>query len=260
MMVLLKRCVSLLFLFAVMSATLIAQVNTEVMRKRDTTQGFQTSLSLKTTLLQGNSDFFRIEAGARSDYRSGPFYTFLTGSLARGEEDKKLFLNKGFLHLRGIYTLSDLFKAEVFAQKEFNEFLRLRDRNLLGGGIRTSLIDYDDSAGVRFVDVHLGNGAMYEHEVEDDELRRSKNLVRSTNYLSFLWGIDSRLTASLVTYYQVDITRLADFRILHDTGISFDVIKGLAIQIIFHYRYDNEPYEGVKKYDLELTNGLSLTF
>ena len=83
------------------------------------------------------------------------------------------------------------------------------------------------------------------------------SLVRSTNYLVLQWQVDDRLTLLSTTYYQVDLSRFADYRILWEGALDLTLTKRLALRLILNLRYDSEPPAGIKSYDLEITNGFS---
>ncbi|KPL07890.1 hypothetical protein AMJ86_02495, partial [bacterium SM23_57] len=113
-----------------------AQVNTEAMRKTDLEEGTQGSASLSFGYQSGNTEMLTLKTGLRVDHIRGNYHSFLIGNFKRGEENEELYTNKGFLHLRGIQERSKQLRLEAFAQWEYDEFILLQERKLLGGGIR----------------------------------------------------------------------------------------------------------------------------
>ena len=113
--------------------------------------------------------------------------------------------------------------------------------------------------------INTGIGLMWERERIDTTGKASgdpvhgavASLVRSTNYLVVQWNIDDRLALFSTTYYQVDLRRLSDYRILWEGRLGFTVTKRLSLTLNLNLRYDSEPPRGIKHYDLELTNGVS---
>lgn len=246
----------ILCLYAV--GSLRAQVNTENYRKKPGEEGFSNALSVNFSLYQGNSDFFKINGRYRADFSADRLYSFIVLSYDYGEEGEDIFLRDGFVHLRGIYRLLPYFRAEVFAQRGFNDFIDLKDRMLAGAGGRFTLAEGEDST--RQYSVHLGIGGMYEREVEGDGPSVTTTLFRSTNYLAARLSFENRLSLNMVTYYQPAATRIDDYRILMEAGLAVDVLTGLAVTTSLNWRYDSEPFPGVERYDLALSNGLTLTF
>jgi hypothetical protein len=159
-----------------------------------------------------------------------------------------------------VYALDSTCKLETFGQKEFNDFIRLKDRNLIGGGVRISLLNRvpdEDEA----LSLHIGIGGMFENEVENNDSGEIRtNLVRSTNYLSFRWKIKRDLAFGAIGYYQVALAEAADFRVLGDASLQFGITEALSFTAGLHLRYDNEPPPDVERHDLELKNGIVVTF
>ena len=239
----------------------LAQVNTEAMRKTDLEQGAQGSASLSIGYQSGNTEVMTLKTGLRADHIQGNYHTFLIGNFKRGEENEELYTNKGFLHLRGIQSRSRHLRLEAFAQWEYDEFILLQERKLLGGGIRWAPLQRN----VGFlsnpdVNVYVGIGMMWEYEEIDLPGDVDTRLLRSTNYVSGNWTINEVMSCYVIGYYQVDTYNSCDYRILSDAGISFGITKALSFNMDMNFRYDHEPPGDVEKHDLEITNGVVLTF
>ena len=245
-------------MLVVIISDLPAQVNTEAYRSSSQEQGFENRVSVNFSLYKGNSDFFKINGRYRGDYTDSRFSTFLVLNYNYGEEAEDIFLRDGFAHLRAVYRLFPRLAAEGFVQRGFNDFIDLKDRALVGGGGRITVMSVEDSA-TRY-SLHLGIGGMYEREVEGDDASVTTSLFRSTNYLAGRAELERRLSLSMVTYYQPAVTRSHDYRILLEAGLAVDLFAGLAVTTSLNWRYDSKPFPGISRYDLELSNGLILTF
>jgi hypothetical protein len=249
------------------------QVNTEAMRKADLTTGFHTDLRLDFSMIAGNTNLSRIKTGLRFDYLKGAAHSFLAYSYQQGSLVEEDFVNKGFVHLRRTQSLRSNLAVEGFMQKEYNEFIRLKERNLAGGGLRIRWLKYQTDQGKPIgMKITTGLGFMWEQEqirnARDSE-DRLKDLVRSTNYLVLGWLPDERLLLQLTTYLQPDIQQPKDFRVLFDGGFAFTLTGKLSAVITLNARYDNEPpvvlekngsEKILEKYDMELTSGLVYKF
>lgn len=238
--------------------SLFAQVNTEAFRGHPDEEGIKNTLSVNFSFYDGNSEFFDINGRYRGDLSFGRFYAFLILNYNYGEESNDVFLRDGFAHLRGVYAILPALQGEAFVQKGFNEFIRLKDRFLLGGGGRVRLVEFEDST--KSASCYVGIGGMYENELEGEEGATRESTFRSTNYISASVKFHNRFGLSLVTYYQPKVTQFEDYRILMESGIGFDLFAGLSITTSLNWRYDSRPFSGVKPYDLALSNGLTLTF
>ena len=267
----LRRSISTTLRFLVafgLGSLLLAQVNTEAMRKGDLTPGLHPALDLDLGVVAGNSELFQINATLRFDYLKSTSHTFVVGSRQFGQTDS-LFSNKGFIHLRRTHSLRRGLLIEGFLQNEFNQFIRLKNRNLVGGGLRIRWPwRQTEEQGTSIVKLDTGLGFMWEQEritnAKDPE-DSSKSLLRSTNYLVLGWEPDERLLIQVTTYFQPDIRRLSDFRLLIDGGLSINLTGKLSLAIKLRTRYDNDPpiivengvEKSIKKYDIELTSGLA---
>ena len=249
-----------------LSSTAAAQVNTEALRREDRSPGWHTNLGVDLGIIAGNSSLVQLRSNLRLDYLTERGHTFFVTQFQRGTQGDSLFLNKGFAHLRGVKTLSARYQVEAFLQREFNEFIDLEDRRLAGGGLRIRWgLASDPSGKPNPAQLHTGFGAMWERERIDTTGQASDDrassplasLVRSTNYLVLQWQVDDRLTLFSTTYYQVDLRRFADYRILWEGALNLTLTKRLALRLNLNLRYDSEPPAGIKSYDLEITNGFS---
>lgn len=255
-----------LTLATLLLATLLAaQVNTEALRREDLAPGLHTTLGADLGLIAGNSDLLQLKSSLRFDYRSGGNHFFLVGQYQQGSTDT-LFINKGFAHLRGVKALGPRYYVEGFVQREFNEFIALEDRKLAGGGLRIRWLQRQDSSEKPPpLQLNTGIGLMWEREqidttgeaAGDPEHGAVASLVRSTNYFVVQWKVDDRLTLFSTTYYQVDLRRLSDYRILWEGRLGVNLTKRLSLTLNLDLRYDSEPPGRIKPYDLEITNGVS---
>lgn len=237
------------------------QVNTERLRRGGITEGWHNSVSFDLGYVSGNSNFLKLNSGFRTDFKAGDYYTFGVVNFQRGREAGQIFLNKGFAHVRGSRAFTPVISGEVFLQKEFNDFILLNDRNLVGGGARLRLLSgaTGEESGLP-LQLYLGIGFMWENEVLDTTPLTETNLLRSTNYVSTTWTGNEVMTFGLVGYYQIAVSDGHDYRLLLDGSLGFQVTQTFTFRMVLNYRYDNEPPPGIKNYDLELSNGFQFDF
>ncbi len=237
-----------------------AQVNTEAMRRSVLKEGFTSALSLSLGYQSGNTDLVDVKSTFRNDFLVNRYHAFAIMSYQHGEKDQQRYENKGFVHLRGIrQTLPALF-IEIFLQKEFNEFIDLRDRNLAGSGLRIRLVNEKNKDAESRTTLFAGLGFMWENEKYSDNVEPESNKIRSTNYISLNFPTDNRFRIFTTAYYQFDIEQLNDYRLLAEGGIGFNINSFFIFIMAVNYRYDNEPPPGIKPYDLEIENTITLSF
>jgi putative salt-induced outer membrane protein YdiY len=248
--------ITFLFLFPCQA---FAQINIETLRKTDQDEGFHLDIKTDVGILAGNSNARQLSGSIRPDYCKDVYHLFLIAEGSRGDADNNLYKNKGFVHVRGQRSITELVAFEAFSQEEFNDFINLEERTLYGAGTRispfTSLADEKKDSDFT---LHLGVGLMWETErYKDDD---DTYLLRSTNYLSGKWEIHERLLFSATTYYQVDTNYAADFRIIVDGSFVVDITEKLKLTLSVNYRFDNKPPQDIKNFDIEITNGLAVFF
>lgn len=143
-------------------------------------------------------------------------------------------------------------------QKEYNEFTLLKDRELAGGGLRVALVQEEDQNSS--VNIYLGIGVMWEQEVLDLSPDEETEIYRSTNYISCRLKANDTTTLAATAYYQPDLEDSSDYRVIFDGTLAFKITRSLSFTFNINYRFDNEPPAGIKRYDTEITNGISLNF
>ncbi len=242
------------------AVVLNGQVNTEKFRVDKDEDNFEVKVGLLLSLRKGNMDIFRVDSNLGISYNKGKNYLFLVGNLTYNEKNKAATINKGFAHLRGIRRLSKRVMLELFTQQEFNEFILLKSRTLAGAGVRYLLYKYDGkNSGLA---VNLGVGAMWEGEsfdkAGDQVMKENTNLFKATNYLSFTYECKT-FTLGNVTYLQFNMGKEKSTRLYSDIKLNVKLSKKLSWTSSLYYRRDNNPPMGVKNYDLQLKNGLTLT-
>ncbi len=238
-----------------------SQVNTERMRRLSASEGWSNQLGLAISVYGGNSRLFLLNGSYRLDWVGGKYYSFAVGNYVRGTSGGDVVLNKGFAHVRLQRSLSDRWKAETFAQKEFNDFIQLNDRYLGGGGLRFEWFGRDTSiTHERPVDISVGSGMMYEVERFSESAKRDTRWVRSTNYLAIRLRRNPQTFLNTVGYFQTAVKDVSQFRILFETTAGFSISEKVVITASINYRYDRSPPIGIKQYDYSLTNGVMISF
>lgn len=247
--------------FLLTQATAYAQVNTEILRKTNLQKGFYNTLSFQYGYITGNSEILRIGANYRADLLYRRHYAFLIADYQRATNRNRLSLHKGFTHLRYVYRFYKGIKGELFTQKEFNEFLLLKDRQLFGGGARFELQLLDTAQHPDDqITLNAGTGFMHEREMFNKPEIPDTRIIRSTNYLSGKIILSDKFSFTLIGYYQKNIRHRKDFRILVNSTAGINLSKKLMATTTFNFRYDHDPPLRLKKYDLEIVNGLVIHF
>lgn len=247
---------SCFILILMTSLQLTAQVNTERLRNRDAKPGFAGKAGLSFTYLSGNTEFFKISSQLRFDYSRQKLYSFAVADYQRGIRKDSDFINKGFLHWRFIYDLTNLWSGETFVQRAFNEFTDLRSRNLIGGGARLNIrLLKKAEENERSLDAAFGVGLMWEEEtIESSGLIKQR--LRSTNYIAIYGKIEPKMQFSTITYFQTALQNPSDSRILSQLILQVGFLGSVDYRVVLGLNYDSRPPQNIKRHDFELLNGL----
>jgi hypothetical protein len=163
-------------------------------------------------------------------------------------------VNKGFGHLRLIKSISSNIFLELFTQFGFNDFLLMKDRKLAGGGLRYKMLKGEK------IYSFIGIGVMQENEIYDLENEPTKNLIRSTNYISWNINITENAFLNNTAYYQFSASDMNDFRLLYEGGLEFELSEKLSFTVELNYRYDNDPHGNLGNSYIEINNGIEFNF
>jgi hypothetical protein len=233
----------------------LSQVNTEAFRnKSPKTEGFKCSGGANLSLIRGNSDFHLFDTNLRFDYLFPRYHSFLVSSFQKGQKSGEKFANSAFIHFRNVLRLKTILYFEVFAQMEFNDFLKLTRRQLVGSGLRVQAINKKD-----VLTTYLGMGAMIEKEDYSRDSDSDKLSLRSTNYANSTWTLNSHVRVVLTGYLQFDVNHPPDYRILLDGGFEISLNQLIQLKVTFKDRYDSEPLKGLQSNDFSLQNGFSFS-
>ncbi len=184
---------------------------------------------------------------------------FLVSNYSFSRANDNRYVNNAQGHLRFIRQHSPRISFEVFGQYQFNEFIRLEDRFLAGGGGRFALVQGERT------EVFAGIGYMLEQETLDLPAAlpdgTSSEHHRSTNYVTVRYNSeDERLRLVQTLYAQPRFDRLEDFRLLFETSFEIQLFRQLALAISLNVTHDSEPPTGIKETDVVLSNSLRYSF
>lgn len=245
------------------SINLFSQINTEVFRKEFSKDGIFHKINVDIGITKGNTEYTTVRPSYRIDWLKDKFHNFGIISYAYAEDAVKKRENRGFIHLRSSYQIFDYLYGELFLQKEFNEFILLKDRNLFGITSRIQIINeiiQIDSTEKLEIYTFLGLGAMIENEELKTKPRKETTVGRLTSYFSLGVNISPNLLIKSITYYQPRFSDDKDYRLLNESSLNIKINQNLTFRTSLRLRYDSDPPEKVKPRDLNLLNGIQIDF
>jgi len=260
-MINMKKIFTALLLF--FSTNLLAQVNTEVFRKEFSKDGIFHKINVDIGIIKGNTEYTTIRPSYRIDWLKEKFHNFGVVSYSYAEDAIKKRENRGFVHLRSSYEIFNFLYGELFLQKEFNEFILLKDRNLFGVTSRIQIINETlqiDSTEKLEIYTFLGLGAMIENEELKTKPSKETTAGRLTSYFSLGVNVSPNLLIKSITYYQPRFSNDKDYRLLNESSLNIKFNQNLTFRTSLRLRYDSQPPEKVKPRDLNLLNGIQIDF
>lgn len=242
----------LIGILLVASTSATAQVNVEDKRMNRAETGLSGSINLSIELERGNSELTQIDLKPRAVYRSGPSVWFMLNSYSFVETDQGSLINEGFSHLRYNYDLTNVVVLELLTQVQYNREQDLRRRFLLGAGLRFELVKGKKTS------LAIGVTGMYEREkLENNAIIETP---RNSDYIAVRFKVTDQVTVQNTVYVQPAMDDISDIRVLDNLELGFALSKWLAFTTTLEYRYDSQPPEGIREYDLSILNGLTVRF
>jgi hypothetical protein len=253
----------ILFVFLFFSSLLAAQVNTEQYRRYyDEDKKFMFNFKSTFEIKSGNTEYSSFKGVGRIDRNGKVLDAFVVGEFEYKRTDEKNLTNEGFLHFRGIWSFSKWANWEFFVQQQYDEFIDLNSRSLVGTAIKFKPIQYRSKGDTtQTIDVGLSFGLMGEREEYD--LRpdiRVIDLWRSTNFITIDWLAREKLNLTGLLYYQPAFSDFSNYRIAAEAAFEYALARQLYVVFSINYRYNNKPVTEVKKFDLTVENGIRVEF
>ena len=153
-------------------------------------------------------------------------------------DENSQFANAMMGHLRVTRRVSKRWSLEAFGQAEYDEFLLLIRRTLIGSGPRLSLLHTDP------LSLKLGTAYMLENELLDKTVvdEKPETLAhRWSSYMSAKGELGAHVGWDATLYIQPRLTDFNDFRLLVAATLSVALKDQLEFQLEFESRLDNKP-------------------
>jgi hypothetical protein len=236
-------------------------VNTEKFRKYYTEDGFLYNLRTTFALRGGNSEYGSLNFAGRVDHNGKKFDQFIVANIVYKSTSSEQIINNGFIHLRGMWNIRPRTNWEFFLQREYDRFVDLNSRSLVGTTVKYRLVDNISSDSIKSFYVNVSTGIMFEDEEyasEPENIR--KDLIRSTNFISLDWVVKEKLNLNGVFYYQPTFNNLNDYRFASWLTIDFALAKRFYFVFQIWAKYNSRPVNDKKPYDFSIENGIRFEF
>ena len=221
--------------------------------------GLHTNVELASNGVSGTTTSNNTLGGLFSEWKHGKYTDFLLLQYAYGQSNGQINNNRGFAHLRHRMRISDRWGVEAFAQAMRDPVTRMIARNLLGGGVRYTLLERSDKAAA-----YLGFGAFYEQERLSTKAGTTdplnSRLWRNNTYLVLKRQLNEHLSVYSVTYYQPALSDMGNYRVLENAAGSVKLYKNLNLKLSASVYYDSRPPQGVKRTYVLYSTGITVDF
>ncbi|MEC9400461.1 MAG: DUF481 domain-containing protein [Myxococcota bacterium] len=170
------------------------------------------------------------------------------------------YINRFFSHVRWTRMWFPRVGTELFTQAQFNEFVLLQLRSLVGLNMRFHAIDLDGFT------VSFGTGYMPEYErfnlpPDGSTYDKTRFNHRWNNYLSIaVEPGDGQVILHHTSYVQPRLDRFQDIHMLHSTAMSVVLTDHLSLTLALDITQDTEPPPTIEALDIRLKPGLTLRF
>lgn len=170
-------------------------------------------------------------------------------------------ISTGYAHFRVNFMSHQRFSYEGFSQIQYDRSRGLRDRWLVGGGIRYKIAYQTKDK------LNVGVGIMFESENWNDPKQENvlvnPNLIKVSNYIGYETAITDQIKLNSIAYYQAgydsDINAFRH-RLSGDLRLLISLSKVLSLNINFNGVYENRPIIPITKFIYSLTNGITFKF
>ena len=261
-------------LLSLVASVASAQVNVEGLSGDAKEEGVSGELGLQLAGSRGNVDF--LEVGGTLSLRkqelfdssvqpvddAPPYFRrrfVLVIDREFGSLEDRRFADRGFAHARWTHMRAPRFGWDFFAQYQFDDFRRLRDRAIGGLGVR-----WDPLRTVE-TQLWMGSGYMLEHE-RIDVAPAASDEAESVNHRWTSYAVvrqrlaERNVTVQNVVYVQPRIDRFADFRILEVASLGVVIAQRFELRVELEVQHDSDPPRGVVPTDVRVRNAFSVRF
>lgn len=219
-------------------------------------EGLHGNTALSFDTKRGNTTRDSYKASAKVFYDEGKKYVAWSEvSFEYGATDFNKDTNKLYFHSRYIHAITkEVVRAEAFFQVQEDEFRRINNRTLLGGGSRFKIFEvFKDAQG------YFGLGGFYEHISYNGMVPKEDNF-RLNAYFNYTMKFENDASLSYSFLLQPKINDFNDYVDLHNLSLEIVIYKELYLNLQLVYEHDAKPVAGVENYDFSQTTSFMYKF
>jgi len=231
-------------------------LNVERLTQRET-PGWHAGVEGSLDMARGNSDHTNLLAGVALGYRWPEEWLRLFAGMSYERDNDGSVDNDRYLHLRYNHDWAERLQSFHFAQVQVNRTGVLRDRFLLGSGLRLRVAQTERTT------IDVGTGAMYEREgLDSARIRDDHAVLTNAMRMANLLVVHRRLRADVrfvgVAYLQPRYDDFGDTRALSDLSLLIALTNEVDLAVRWQWRHDTRPPGGVEPNDFSFTSGFTV--
>jgi len=224
-------------------------VNIENKRFYNDSSKFTGRAKFETEGFKNIETVFNFGGSINLQYHHGPHKLMFVGDMNYLVSDSTVVDNIAYAHLRYNYQLTKIVTLEAYVQYQFNKILKISSRSLGGAGVRLKIFDNAHNK------IFYGLGAFYEKQIDTpDQLEWTA--ARMSSYLTYHLQITHFMELANSFYYQPNISRLSDKRLLDEFSIMIDATKWLTFESTLAFIHANvhgiDMPDNIWRYDNKL--------
>lgn len=247
-----KRIIVILCLSLLSTAYLPAQIMNIERLRLDSDSGWAGTARGAYSLSKSNRKVTQLQSNVHVQYRQDIHTLLMVSDLTFIRAGDENFENRASQHFRYTRSLNNWLSVEGFAQFQYNQVMKIKFRNLWGGGLRFEAFDRENFKW------YIGNIVMYEHEqYASNEIA---NVMRLSYFINIMWKKEDAVSLSSIVYLQPKMFNIPQYRINWQSSIDFKVLDNLRAGVRYSWMTDTDPPEGVSKVTYSLQNTLSYSF
>lgn len=225
----------------------------------DPNKGLHGSVNVTGSGAKGNIDLINLNGKGMLGYRQPDKWLRLLGGSTYFEQDGIKYIDNHYGQLRfsRFFGSEKRWQTYHFAQFQSNFTLILKERGIIGSGIRRSF-PFQDTGHF-----DIGGGVMWEYESLDPErLEPEESTVhrtwRFTSVLIFRRALGEKVTFLNTTYVQPKVVDPGDIRALEELSLLTQLTERFQFDVTFYWRTDTKPPEVIVPSDLGIDFGVLL--
>ncbi len=230
---------------------------------KDTSQVLVGTIALSANVRQQQVQVVTFNQNGNLAYLTKKHIYMLIGTANFVRTDGSNNINDSFLHLRANFLRAKPLSYESFAQSQYDRGRGLRNRYLVGQGLRYRFYESEK------LDLSFSPGLMFEHERWTQPLDAApekdstvvKNLPKATIYQAARWQPTESFSLNSILYYQARFNRFFQPRLIGEVNVLMKVTRILSLNFQFSVQYDAIPVlPTIDPLNYALVNGVLFSF